>query len=158
MEINKELIQINQLPIAKADIEYFAKQIEIALKNGEVKASDILLRFKAFEKVFENIKSKLIELAVKEISLYPKSEAIIHGAEFKVMEAGTSYIYEDCNDDEYNQIKEGLEIHKEALKDRENFLKALKGQETIASKVTGEIINIYPPSKKSSTIVQVKIK
>lgn len=158
METNKEQIQLFQLPYSKADIQDFFNKILDLLDAGTHKPSDILLRFKAFDKVFDAVKPHLTELVVNEISLYPKAEANILGAEFKVAEAGVSYDYTRCGDVKWESLNQQLESIKVDIKKREEFLKGIKGHETIVDEISGEILTIYPPIRKSSTSIKVTIK
>lgn len=158
METNRQLIQVNQLPTLKEEITEFGEAILKALDSGEVKASDILLRFKGISKVEEYIKGKLSKMVVNELSAYPEKVVILNGAEFKVAEFGIKYSYEECGDTVWVKLKEEAEAATKALKQREDFLKGIKGSETIVDPNTAEIITVYPPVKSSTTSVQITIK
>lgn len=158
MEINRQLIQINQLPTAKEEIQEFGEAILKALDSGIIKASDILLRFKGISKVEEYIKGKLTKLAVEEISKFPQGTAEMNGATFQTMEAGISYDFSLCGDPIHTELMQTLEKAKTSIKKREDFLKGINGHETIVIEGTGEIVTIYPPSKKSSTTIKITIK
>jgi hypothetical protein len=47
---------------------------------------------------------------------------------------------------------------KDAVEKRQNFLKSLVGSETVVDRGTGEIVNVYPPVKTSTTVVTCSIK
>lgn len=158
MEINRQLVQINQLPTAKEEIAEFGNKILEALDSGEIKASDIMLRFKGISKVEEYVKGKMTKLTLEELSKHLKGEATMNGATFTTMEAGVSYDYSACNDPIWNELSEALEKAKASLKKREDFLKAIDGHETIAVESTGEILTVYAPARKSTTTVKITIK
>lgn len=148
----------NKEAISKADITKTASDLLQQLDNGEISALALLQKFKAVSKIEEAIKSKLTEIAVLEASAYPKGECKVYGAEFKTTEAGTSYDYSLCGDTEWTELQAELADIKERVKDRETFLKAIKGSETCVDKSTAEIVTLYPPVKRSTTIVQCSIK
>lgn len=155
---NKQLAQVQQIPSTKKEISLFASQIANALESGEVNPLDILLRFKSFEKVFEAIKPRLQELAATEASKYKEKTINLMGAEFSIKESGITFDYSQTGDTVHARLSAELEAAKEALKNRETFLKTIKGSETVVDEDTSEIITIYAPVRKSSTGVQVSIK
>ena len=148
---------VRQLPETKAQIEIFAHQLEQGLTSGQIIPSDLLRFQKAMEKVFEKIKPVLIETTLDEIEKYGKS-AVLKGAEFSIIEAGTKYDYSGCGDAKWNDLSKELESIKGKLKDRETFLKCLKEPMTFVNDETGEIINLNPPKKSSSTTLKVTFK
>lgn len=155
---NKELIQVKQLPVSKADIEDFSNKILDVLESGTQNPLDILLRFKAFERVFEKIKPKLTELSLIEASKYKEKVIEYDGAELSVSEAGVSYSYEDCGDSRWESLNQQLTSIKADIKKREDFLKNIVGHETVVNEDTAEIQTIFPPIKKSTTTIKVTIK
>ena len=155
---NTELEQVQQIPSTKKEIALYASQIANALESGNVNPLDILLRFKSFEKVFEAIKPRLQELAATEASKYREKTILLLGAEFSIKESGVTYSFDNCGDTEYERRVQALESAKEAVKEREAFLKTINGHLTAVDEVTGEIVTLYPPVRKSSTGVQVSIK
>lgn len=156
-EISKELVQLRQLPYSKADIQDFSNRILDFLESGQGNPSDLLLRFKGFEKVFEACKSRLTELVVDEVSKHGK-EAILNGQTFKIQEFGTKYLYDQTGDTTWKRLKQEADSAIKALKEREDFLKTIKGHLTAVDESTGEIITIYEPTKVSTTGVAVSLK
>ena len=148
---------VRQLPETKQQIEIFAQQLEQGLESGTIVASELLRFQKALDKVFEKIKPVLIECALNEIGSYEKNP-IIKNTEFSIVEAGTKYDYSGCNDPIYNSNLGVLEIAKESIKERENFLKCLKQPMTFVNDETGEIVTLNPPKKSSTTTVKVTFK
>jgi translation elongation factor EF-Tu-like GTPase len=80
------------------------------------------------------------------------------GAEFMQKETGTKYDYSKCNDTTILELTAQVETLKEQIKKREDFLKMLpiEGVETITS--DGEVVTLYPPSKSSTTSIQITFK
>lgn len=148
---------LSQLPETKKQIEVFASQLEQGLVNGQIVASDLLRFQKAMEKVFEKIKPTLIENALEEISQYEKN-SVIKGSEFSIVEAGVKYDFSDCNDLEHASLIVTLNTAKEALKQRESFLKTLKEPMQMIDENGGEVYTVYPPKKSSTTTLKVTFK
>lgn len=148
---------VRLLPETKNQIETFANQLEKGLNEGQIVPSELLRFQKAMEKVFEKIKPTLISNTIDEISQYEKN-AVLKGAEFSIVEAGTKYDFSDCNDLEYKALEFSLEKTKEALKQREMFLKSIKEPLQLIDEDSGEVYVIYPPKKSSTTTVKVTFK
>ncbi len=148
---------VRLLPETKGQIEIFAKQLEDGLNNGQIVGSELLRFQKAMEKIFEKIKPTLISTTIDEISQYEKN-TVIKGTEFSITEAGTKYDYSKCNDAELNDLYLSMELLKDKVKSRETFLKSLSGRLSLLDEETGEQIEIFPPSKSSTTTVKVTFK
>jgi len=148
---------VRQLPETKAQIEIFAHQLEKGLTNGQIIPSDLLRFQKAMEKVFEKIKPVLIETTLDEIEKYGKS-AVLNGAEFSIIEAGTKYDYSVCDDAKWNDLSKELESIKNKIIERETFLKSIKEKLEIIDTESGELNIINPCVKSSSTTIKVKFK
>jgi len=148
---------VRQLPETKAQIEIFSHQLEKGLTNGQIIPSDLLRFQKAMEKVFEKIKPVLIETTLDEIEKYGKS-AVLNGAEFSIIEAGTKYDYSVCDDAKWNDLSKELESIKNKIIERETFLKSIKEKLEIIDTESGELNIINPCVKSSSTTIKVKFK
>lgn len=148
----------NKQEITKAEINYIANNLKEQLDLGEINPLLLLEKFRAVEKIYENLKETLTKSAVKEASLYPDKNIDMFGAVFTVKSAGTTYDYSLCNDSKHTELVENLEKAKKELKKREDFLKSISDSETIVDTASGEVITVFPPSVKSSTIVQCSIK
>lgn len=142
------------LPSSKEEIKTFSNLLLAELDNGNAQPLAVLKTFKAFEKVFETIKSDLTKKCLSEADKYPKGKFSSCGIEFEIMEAGTKYDYASCNDFEYNMIKEQIDRLTVGLKAREAFLKALSNSMDLTDESTGEIHRVHPPVKSSTTTLK----
>lgn len=148
---------IKLLPESKEQISAFSSQILNELESGNISALDVLLNIKGFENVLKDIKDKLDELALNEASKYEKTFNY-RNAELQIKEAGTKWDYSNCGDIKLNFILKNEESIANQKKERENFLKSLKESMTIIDDQSGEVYEVFPPSKSSKTIVSVKLK
>ena len=101
----------------------------------------------------DRIKDALLNEAEK----YGKSFDLYH-AKYEIKNVAVKYDFSDCNDVELEEINKQLEELNGRRKERETLLKALKKPQTIIDEDSGEVIEIRPPVKTSSTQVVVTIK
>lgn len=148
----------NKQTISKADINFAANELLQKLDSSEINPLLLLQKFKAIEKIQENIKSKMIEYAVIEISKYPEKNVELFDCVFTKKEVGTVYNFDRCNDSKYLELLEQFEKAKKNLENRKDFLKSIQDHETCVNESTGEIETIYPPTKTSTTSIITSIK
>jgi hypothetical protein len=113
---------------------------------------------------------KCMEEIIKSITTDPLykncvlTEAEKHGKKFayrnseiQIKEAGVKYDYTKCGDIEYDTLIKQKEQLDTVIKDREIFLKTVpaSGMNLL---IDDEVVQIYPPSKSSTTTVQVTLK
>lgn len=142
--------QLSRLPANKKEIIHFSKKLEEEINAGTVNPLDLLRFKKAFETVFENVKDTLREAAVSEGAKYEK-EFNHAGARFTLGEFGTKYAYDQCGDPVWNTLKQ-------AIKEREAWLRGLKEAEKWIDEDSGEEFTIAPPLKTSVTSLSCKIE
>lgn len=136
----------------KAIAEAFTTQIEEGYTNPLEFAVKAKMLIKALEEAINNTQ----EVAMNEQAKHGK-QAQIFGAEVMQVEAGVRYDFTVCNDLEWEQINQQIEIAKSILKDRETFLKSLTKPENVIDE-NGEIRTINPPIKTSKTTLKITIK
>ena len=147
----------NQI-ITKENVQQTVINLLDQIDNGEVNPLALLQRFKAVEKIQETIKDRLRDAAVTEACKYKEKEISVFGSIFKVTESGVSYDYSGCGDPIWEELKAHADSAIKALKDRETFLRAIKGSETVVDRGSGEIVTVSEPLRKSTTTVQCSIK
>lgn len=140
-----ELEKIKQLPKTKAEIALFAERIMQSLEEGDINPLTLLGFFKGMEKVMEHIKPTLTRLSITEASKHPKNEAILDGVKYTVREGAGKYDFSTCGDTVWGGLKEYMEEYSRQIKEREEFLKTIKGTVEIVNKETGEIAVFQAP-------------
>jgi hypothetical protein len=80
------------------------------------------------------------------------------GAKIEVMEGGTKYHFEKCDDPELELLEQALLSAKGAVEARQKFLKnvPVEGIE-VAIPYTGEVCRVYPPYKTSTSTYKVTL-
>ena len=144
---------------SKAKMDEIVTRLVTGVQDGSIDPLQLLVKLKFAQSIIEDTISSIQPNCVDEASKYHKGEDIkLLGAELKVKEAGTKYDFSGCNDPIYQKYESVISENKEAQKDRTNFLKSIKTKTTLVDDETGEVYEIMPPIKKSTTIVQVTIK
>lgn len=82
----------------------------------------------------------------------------IHDVKIEQSPTKTEYDYSVCKDEVYNQLVAELDKLKLTVKEREEFLKAIKVKLTVVDEDTGEVSTIYAPNKIQSEGLKVTIK
>jgi hypothetical protein len=151
-----QIIKIDGLSISKQSVEEVRRQIAAKVIDGEVDPVKVMASIKFYEKVFTGddkkdnglthlIKSKVIDSVEKD-----PTRKQWFGYEVSIRETGTQYDYSKCNDDVLIALLQEEVKLKEKLKNRQDFLKTIKGHLDIITE-DGEAKTIYPPAKKSTT-------
>ena len=147
------------MPTTKAQVTDIAFDLINKLDNGEISALQLLRNFKMIEKIQEQVKESLMRAALNEADKNPGKEFEAHGVSFTKMEAATKYDYSKCGDEQYVAILSTEEKLKKEKTAREAFLKSIQGQFDLVDTDSGEIVaTLYPPTKTSTSTLQVKIK
>jgi len=83
----------------------------------------------------------------------------LHNATFKTMEAGVRYDFTLCGDDVWDTLAEQAAAIKLAMDERQAYLKALPASGIeIVDKESGEVVKLWPPTKKSTTTISCSLK
>ena len=153
-----EIAYLKQLPENKAEIKMFANAIINQVKEGNECPARIMFLVKSLTTMLDEIKKGITNIAVDEAMKYPKSLIETESGKMEVVEAGVKYDYNSCNDRKWNQLNTDCLLADALKKEREAFLKNVKGAETIVDTDTGEVVEIYPPLKISTTTVKITLK
>lgn len=149
-------IKSDWMPTRK-EIQLLGRMLIQQVDEGNISASKAVTILRALADSIDNALVALKENAMDELSRYPQRQAIIiNGAEFTIKEAGVKYDYASCGDtflDEMMQQKDELDAR---IKDRQKFLRSIKDREMIVDTRTGEVCELKPPSKTSTTTFSIK--
>ncbi len=146
------------LPISQTEIDVFSDGIIYSVKSGECSSLEVLTILKSFEKASDRIIKQIRNNFVTEAEKYPERSFEFNGVKITKTEVGTKYNYLICGDPIYN---DRFKISKEAdkqLKEREEFLKAMKEPIAFLDEATGEVVKVIPPLKTSTTSLTVTIR
>lgn len=149
--MENKLIKLDLTNVNKDNYKAMANQLAEVVEQGIVNPLDAYTRLKAIEAMVSEAR-KLIDASAKiELSKFDKSEKIVfNGYDVSQRESGVSYDFTACKDEEWNTLYASMSFYKDALKERETFLKTIKAPIQIVTE-DGEAVTIYPPVKKSTT-------
>lgn len=149
---------LTMMASTQTQIDVFSDGVIESVQRGEINPLTVLIQLKAMEKAAERILKEIKPNLLKEADLYAEKEFEFHGNKITKTEQGTKYDYSKCNDTEwelYNHKKESAEA---SMKERETFLKTLQKPIDVVDKLTGEVITLHPPTKKSTSGLNVSIR
>lgn len=146
------------LPSTSDQINSFARGVIDSVKNGRENPLTIMLQLRAMEKAFEVIKKDIKDEVLTEADKYPGTTFKFRGVDLAKGDVKTEYDYTVCGDTEWERRKVDADCAKEKLSERETFLKALKEPVTVVDHLTGEVVTVRPPLKKSTPGVKFFIK
>lgn len=157
----EDLIKIDLKP-SKASAEAIRNELSRKVIDGEISAVQVQAAIKFYQKVFDGDDKKDNGL-VHQIKSYvvDEIEKDSHrkdwfGYQVTVGEAGARYSFENCNDPELAELEAQEKELKEKIKDRQTFLKSLKGGFDIIW--NGEGVTVFPPAKFSTTSAKFILK
>ena len=159
METNNILQPLNLSgALTKTEQENIAEQFVSAVLEGDINPLEAFARMKAMsEALAKAIKdTRLVDAVVGECDKYGKETPEWQGVKFSVSEVGVKYDFSVCNDSTWDSLTQQIESLTEARKERENFLKGIKGDMQIADAETGELLQ--PAARTSTTSVRVIFK
>ena len=155
MENNKSILFSG--PESKSQVQIFAQQIIDQVESGSLDALEVDIRSKALIDALSQIIKSIANLTLAEADKHGKSFEY-KNAKIQVKELGSKWHYDKSNDSKYFSIKSNIEKLDIERKDRETFLKSLKQKTSILDEETGELIEVFPPYKTSTTGVVVTLK
>jgi hypothetical protein len=125
--------------------------------SGEINPLKVATAMKALETAMGIIKKGISDAIMEEAEKYQAKTFTFDGHQLQIREAATKYDYTNCGDPEYNRLQEQMENLKEQIKKREAWLKAAPEGATVVDPETGEVHEIYPPAKFSTTSVAITL-
>lgn len=145
-------------PSTQTQIDVFSDGVIESVKRGEINPLTVLIQLRAIERASGRILKEIHENVMNEANKYPGNEFEYQGNKVTKTEHGVKYDYSGCNDVEWLKLKAQETLLKSNITERETFLKALKIPLETLERSTGEVATLYPPTKKSTSGVNVSIR
>lgn len=166
--IKFEKQKYNTPAISKQSAKVTAAKIYMDIMEGRATAIDIAEMMKFIGDVESSLKemrdendansfTELVRGEITNNSNDGKSCMSKYSSKLELFEAGTKYDYSVCNDKEWNGYQAELEALKEKMKDREKFLKAIKKTTPVVDPENGEVNEIYPCAKTSTSTFKLSL-
>ena len=162
MQTDEQLTTVNILSLFqtnKSERQSFVSDVIERLESGEVDPIKVHAQCKKMEDIVkaltgnETYKSVLIEAVERNGKKFNSFDA-----EFSVKEAGVKYDYSQCGDVKTLELMAEVEKLSEQIKARQKLLQMLPIEGIQKVDEFGEVCTIYPPSKSSTTTVNVILK
>lgn len=139
-------------------IDVFSDGVIQSVKEGEINPLTVLIQLKAMEKATERILKEIKANLLTEADKYHGNEFEYLGNKITKAEHGTKYDFSKCGDPMWNDLYREKALILDAMKERETFLKAIKAPLEVLNSETGETNLITPPTKTSSSGLNVSIR
>lgn len=139
-------------------IDVFSDGVIESVQAGDINPLTVLIQLRAMARASERILKEINANIMTEANKYSENEFEYMGNKITKAEHGTRYDYSNCGDPVYNQRLKIVQEATEQLKEREQFLKAVKAPFSLLDEGTGEVATITPPTKKSTSGLNVTIK
>ena len=149
---------LNLLASTSVQVDVFSDGVITSVKNGEVNPLHVLIQLKAMELASERIKKEIRENSLTEAEKYPGTDFEFLGNKIIKGDVKTDYDYTVCGDTVWEQLKTDLDTAKTKLDERQAFLKALKSTIKVLDELTGELVEIRPPLKKTVSGLKISIR
>lgn len=141
---------------SKNEIQRITDTLCEKVTHGEADPLSAVVVIDALRRAIEEAEKIVKPYAVAECEKYAKGEKIFSkNCEISKREAGVKYDYATCGDPVWNELKEQAEQIQLKLKEREAILKQLKEKLVSVDVRTGEVIELFPPLKKSTTTIVI---
>jgi hypothetical protein len=159
-QMNAEMptIDIAHLQPSIETSNHLANAIIETVLNGNINPLDLPVKKKCIEMALDQAmkNEKVQEVLIEEIRKHGK-HADHFGAKLEVIEAGTKYHFDKCNDPDLRALEAEAAIINAKATARKELLKKLSPEgETILK--DDEVIQIYPPTKTSTTTIKITMK
>lgn len=142
----------------KSEIEKQSKEIIAKINDsGEINPLKVATAMKAIEMSMGIIKKGISDAVLEEAQRHEAKTFKYDGHELQIKEAGTKYDYSNCGDPELARMEEQAKTLNAKIKKRQDWLKAAPDGQTVVDDETGEVYEIFHPSKTSTTGVTITL-
>lgn len=141
----------------KDSIKSFAEYEISRIEEGIDNPLEFKIKATALKKSLEIIEDKIKNKAFDEASKYRGEGKVVEvfGAKIEFSDLGVRWDYSDCGDTQWNEFDKKIKELSELKKERELFLKSIKGTLTIADETTGEMITIQSPIRSGKEGIKI---
>ena len=149
---------LTMMASTSTQIDVFSDGVIESVQGGEINPLTVLIQLKAMEKATERILKEIRPNLLTEAAKHPGNEFEYMGNKITKVEHGTKYDFSKCGDGILHYLEANLEKAEKELSERTAFLKAIKTPIELFNSETGETSSITPPTKTSTSGLNVKIK
>ena len=144
-------IELDEI-VSKTNLERLTRHLVQLIEDGEVNPLDAIVKMHAMGKLVEGVTKNIMvkDVVRAELERYGTKTVKYEGVTFQLKAVSTRYEYSVCNDPVWQRLKNNADIAAAALKEREEFLKAIPLEGfTQVDPLTGEVVQTVRPEKRS---------
>ena len=130
--------------------------IDVIVNEAEGYELEAYITAKKLEYVVKSLIEILQPMAITEAE--KQKGNTLYGAEVNVKDTGVRYNFFDCGYTPYNELVSDKKQIETELKGMETLLKSINKKTTIVDEVSGEILEVKPPTRTSGTSIFLTIK
>jgi P2-related tail formation protein len=147
---------INLKSILDSDKHQLDTLIDVIVNEAEGYELEAYITTKKLEYVVKSLIEVLQPMAISEAE--KQKGNTLYGAEVNVKDTGVRYNFFDCGYTPYNELVSDKKQIETELKGMETLLKSINKKTTIVDEVSGEILEVKPPTRTSGTSIFLTIK
>jgi rhamnogalacturonyl hydrolase YesR len=154
-----DVIDITSGEFSKSRLEALSNTFIEKMEEGIDDPMSILAQLEFLSQVIDKVKVRARQLTVDEIARYgdeAKQGVTLYGVTMRLKEAGVKYYFDHT--ELWNTIKGKEDAIAQQRKDLEAILKTISKQTSFINQETGEIHELAPARKSSTTTVEVTLK
>ena len=155
-----DIVNMTSGEFSKSRAESLSNIFIEKMEEGISNPMEILAQLEFLSQILDKVKSRARQLSMDEISRYgdeAKSGITAYGGiTLRLKEAGVKYHYE--HNEIWNSIKSKEDIISQERKDLETMLKTISRPTSFINQETGEIHELIPAIKSSTTTIEVSLK
>lgn len=149
---------LTMMASTSTQIDVFSDGVIESVQGGEINPLTVLVQLRAMQKATERILKEIDANIMAEADKHPGQSFEYMGNTITKAEHGTKYDYANCGDPDLKMYEDQKAILEKGIKERQEFLKALKAPLNFIHDLTGEVCILTPPNKKSKSGLNVSIK
>lgn len=134
-----------------------AEELRQGIEDGSIDALRVMIELKKLENQMALVRDVAAKVAADEAAKFGQKSFNYHGAKIELAELATKYKYDNCNYPPFIRANEKAKEASEAVKASEAWLKSLKGKTEFIDPETGEICEVLPPVKTSTTGIKITL-
>jgi hypothetical protein len=149
---------LTMMASTSTQIDIFSDGVIESVQGGEINPLTVLIQLKAMEKASERILKEIRPNLLTEAAKHPGNEFEYMGNKITKAEHGIKYDFSECGHPNYKKLFEDAFNANGKLDELKGFLKAIKEPFTMLDEDSGEVVTVKPPTKKSTSGLNVSIK
>jgi P2-related tail formation protein len=147
---------INLKSILHSEKHQLDTLIDVIVNEAEGYELEAYITAKKLEYVVKSLLEVLQPMAITEAE--KQKGNTLYGAEVNVKDTGVRYNFSECGYTPYNELVSDKKKIETELKGMETLLKSINKKTTIVDEVSGEILEVKPPTRTSGTSIVLTIK